>query len=229
MGRNRRTAAFWPAAFVLLLSTLGFASCASGPPEILGAEWTLEERPAQNADSPGPRWSLSVFARVHDPDGIDDLEGLWVVNDRSELSWSIDASSWTKKRLGNDDWIGAGGLRMPDGSGLPAGMYRVIVADLAGNRASYEFKLEIPDQPKAPPTATWDGARVGLSSQWQENYLLAYDASGSLIRTAVLPAGGAILAVLVGSVDLPRTRAFAVYGYDQASRCGAFSRRTTIQ
>lgn len=205
-----------------LLSLL--VSCTSGPPEILGLEWTVEERPPSSAAG-APGGSLAVFARVRDPDGIEDLDSLWVINDEAELDWRLGPSTWTRRELGEDEWIGAADLRMPDGSAPPPGRYRLLLADLAGNRAGYDFKIEVPAKVLPPPEPSWNGSRVGLSRPWPENYLLAYDGSGALIRGSSLPPGGADLEALVGSADAARTQAFAVYGYDQAARRGAYSPR----
>ena len=209
--------------FCVIFSTLTLVSCASGPPEILGVEWTLESKP--NPRTEDRQDDLSVFVRVHDSDGLDDIEAMWIIDDSAELSWSLGPSSWTRKSLGSDECLGASGLSMPDGEPLPPGRYRVVVADLAGNRASYDFTIAKVDDAERLPIPEWKGGRVGLVKAWPENYLLAYDAAGSLLRSAVLPASGASLASLVGTEDAKRTQAFAVYCYDPASRRGVFSKR----
>ncbi len=217
------------AALVLLCAFAALESCSSGPPEILGVEWTLESRPAQVAEDRTIGDDLAVFARVHDADGMDDIEALWIINDEKELSWTFGPSSWTRKSLGSDDWLGASGLTMPDASGPPPGRYRIVVADLAGNRASYDFNLGEYDDSKGLPLPDWKDGRVGLAKPWPENYLIAYDAAGSLLRSVLLPATGGSLASLVGTVDAKRTQAFALYGYDPVARRGAFSKRILVK
>lgn len=210
------------AALVSLLS-----ACASGPPEILGVEWTTTLRPGASGKT--QMWGLDVFARVHDPDGTDDIESMWVVDEQAELSWSLDSSTWTLRRLGDDDWMGAVGLRMADGSPLPAGRYRVEVADLAGNRASYEFKLEAADRGLEAPSVSLSDGLVKIAGAWPENYLLAYDAGGNLLRSSQFRGKSSSLAALVGTADESRTFAVAVYGYDAAARRGAYSTRIRVR
>ena len=205
------------------------SSCASGPPEILGVEWTLESRPATNQGSRTVQEDLSVFARVHDSEGLDDIEAMWVINDASELCWTLGPSSWTKRSLGSDDWLGASGLSMPDGLQPPMGRYRLIVADLAGNRAIYEFTIGESSEANGLPSPDWKDGRISLAKAWPENYLLVYDASGSLLRSAVISMAGGSLASIAGSADAARAQAFAIYGYDAASRRGAFSKRIPIR
>ncbi|MDA8409971.1 MAG: hypothetical protein M0001_06215 [Treponema sp.] len=212
------------AALALLL----FVSCASGPPEILGVEWTIESRPAGDSGNRSPHGDLAVFARVHDTEGMDDIEAMWILNDAAELCWTLGPSSWMNRRLGSDDWLGATGLSMPDGSAPPPGRYRAVVADLAGDRAVYEFTIDKVRPDAGLPAPEWKGGRVSLAGAWPENYLLAYDAAGGLLRSVVMSAGGGSLAALAGSADAGRTRAIAVYGYDPAKRRGAFSKRIPI-
>lgn len=207
---------------------LALVSCSSGPPEILGVEWNLETRPMAGGVRE-TRNDLAVFARIHDPDGVDDIESLWVIDDAAELTWHLGPSSWTKRSLGEEDWFGAAGLTMPDGSAPPPGHYRFVAADLAGNRVDYAFTISNLILAETLPVPEWKGGRVTLSARWPENYLLAYDAAGSLLRSAVLPREGGSLASIVGSVDASRTAAFAVYGYDPSNRRGAFSERISIR
>jgi len=213
----------------LLCAFTALESCSSGPPEILGVEWTLESRPMTGGTDRSVVDDLAVFARVHDADGMDDIEALWIINDAKELSWTFGPSSWSRKSLGSDDWLGASGLTMPDASGPPPGRYRIVVADLAGNRASYDFTLGNYDDSKGLPLPDWKEGRVGLAKPWPENYLVAYDSAGSLIRSVVFPAAGGSLASLVGTVDAKRTQAFALYGYDPVARRGAFSKRILVK
>ena len=227
--RNLRRAIRALGLAAIVVAPLLATACASGPPEILDVEWTLEERPTADEAASSTRDSLAVFARVHDPEGMDDIEAMWVIDDNAEIFWSLDPSSWTKKTLGDDTWLGASDLTMHDGSVPPPGMYRVVVADLAGDRVSTEFKLDTGGASKTLPKADWRDGSVDVSTSWPENYLLAYDAAGGLIRDAVIGGKGGGLASLVGTIDAARTRAFAVYGYDPASRTGAFSARVRVR
>ncbi len=74
-----------------------------------------------------------------------------------------------------------------------------------------------------------NGERLDLVDPWAENYLLAYDAGGNLIRNAAMKGGGLNLASLIGTADAARCSAIGVYGYDPASRRGGYSARMAIR
>ncbi len=76
--------------------------------------------------------ALSLFVRPDDPDGFDDLAELYLIDDQEELFWRLDPDTWQKSGSG-DSWIGSNGLVLPDGAPLPAGEYRLLLRDLAGN------------------------------------------------------------------------------------------------
>ena len=147
MGRRaprQRTTARRCARLAAALSAAALApaallsSCGGEPPELRAVEWRLELRPAEG----GAYESLSVFANLRDPDGIEDIEALWLVADGAELSWTIDDAKWLRRDEGGETWIGAAGLAMGDYGSLPRGDYRLVAADLAGRRAERRFTLE---------------------------------------------------------------------------------------
>jgi len=178
--------------------------------------------------------SLSVFANVKDSDGPEDLEALWLVADGAELSWTMDASNWTRREEAGETWFGAAALAMPDFGALPRGEYRVVAADLAGRRVERPFDLP-PDPrgraegagpPYPLPRVTWKAGKVAVDSAWPETILLAYDGAGALLRGVAARAGDNELAALFGAEDAGRAAALASYGYDPARRIGAYSWKT---
>ncbi len=211
----------WSEAAILVLLSLSSMACSGGPPEILKVEWVLESRPIAASSYE----SLSVFVDLRDPDGMEDIEALWILSDSGEFYWMLDASSWTKKSEGGDTWLGAADLALPDRKPLPRSSYRVVVADLAGARAVREFRLEETGHAKALPKLSIQGNVTTLESEWEENYILAFDAAGTLIRGAVMVGKTGKLDGLLGTNDASRTSAIAVYGHDPAIRQGAFSAR----
>jgi hypothetical protein len=208
-------------AVPLLLLLLGLASCTGGPPEILRVEWNLETRPIGSSSYE----SLSVFADVRDPDGPEDIEAMWILSDRGECYWTLGGSTWTRQTEGGDTWIGAADLALPDRGPLPRATYRVVVGDLAGGRSESQFKLEADTAEKAPPRLAVLGNTITIDSMWGENYLLAYDAAGANLRTAVIGGRTGKLDALLGTVDAGRAATVAVYGYDAAARRGSFTAR----
>ncbi|MFZ4615702.1 MAG: hypothetical protein ACOYM2_05805 [Rectinemataceae bacterium] len=224
-GRNRGRRGGSLMALVSAWAFVALSGCSSGPPELLRVDWILETRP----EGPQSHESLSVFADVRDPDGIEDLEAIWIINDQAEILWSLDSSTWASRSVGGDTWLGSADLTMADRGPIPRGQWRLVVADLAGNRVSQDF-LVAPDLAgKAAPRALFEGGKLRLAARWPENFLLAYDGAGALIRTVVIPAGTVELERLVGTADYPRIQALAVYGFDSPANRGGFSPRIKVK
>jgi len=200
-----------------------FGACTSGPPEILRLEWTLDSRPGEGGSG---YESLTLFANVRDPDGIDDLEALWVLDDSSERYWSLGPSSWVKKNSGDDVWIGSSNLCLPDRSPLSRRPWRVVVSDLSGNRGSLDFRIEeeTREMPALPRLALSEGAYT-LESFWPENYLVAYDGAGAVLRSVTLQAKAGRLERALGTADSARAVTVAAYGCDPGAHRGAWSPR----
>jgi hypothetical protein len=123
----------YPLLFALLLP-----ACVGKPPEILRLQWQLVLVSDQEL---GREFiTLSLFVRPNDPDGFDDLAELYLINDEQELFWKLPSDSW-QKSAGTEPWIGSNGVRLPDGSPLPAGEYRVLLRDVGGDSVEQSFRL----------------------------------------------------------------------------------------
>lgn len=85
--------------------------------------------------------TLTVFARVSDADGLEDLAALFVMNDQAQLFWRLTPQDWVIDRSGAGVWIGSTALAMPEDEPVPAGVYRVIVQDVAGQTAEVRFRI----------------------------------------------------------------------------------------
>ncbi len=85
--------------------------------------------------------TLTVFARVSDDDGLQDLEAVFVMHDGSQLFWRLTPDNWVIDRSGPGVWIGSTALAMPPDEGVPAGAYRVIVQDAGGQTAETGFRI----------------------------------------------------------------------------------------
>ena len=86
--------------------------------------------------------TLTLFARVSDADGLDNLDALYVMNDQSQLFWRLTPEDWVVDRSDSGTWIGSTALAMPEDEPLPAGVYRVIVQDIAGQTAEDSFRID---------------------------------------------------------------------------------------
>ena len=93
--------------------------------------------------------TLTLFARVSDADGLDDLDALYVMNDEAQLFWRLTPEDWVVDRSDSGTWIGSTALAMPSDEPLPAGVYRVIVQDIAGQTAEESFRVTSSTGPEA--------------------------------------------------------------------------------
>lgn len=211
------------APLLSLALLLSFASCGMEPPEILSSEWRIESRPSKQ----GSYESLSVFANAKGSDPASDLESLVVVNDEAGLSWKIIDSNWTLQKEGSDTWIGASDLAMADYKPLPRGEYRLVITNLAGQRAEASFSLQETAGRYPAPVLSSVSGRLKIDSGWPQSFLLCYDASGGLVDAREITSGNYEVAGLFKTPALGRVSSFAVYGYDSRQHCGAYSWRVT--
>jgi hypothetical protein len=183
-----------PAAVLLAAVILLLPSCAGQPPEILRVSWQINL--VEDRDQGLVYAALSLFVKPHDPDGIDDLGELYLINDKEELYWALDSTTWLKSGSGADTWIGANGIRLPDGSPLPAGEYRILLRDVGG--ASTEQTILLPAfaaeraRPFLPQAVIRD-REIRLSGKARSFQLWLYDREGRYV--AAYPVQGRIQAL----------------------------------
>jgi hypothetical protein len=128
-------------AFIILL--LLFTGCTRKPPEIHQIFWQLTI--CKNVESSGTYEQLSLFVSAGDPDGIEDLEKIYLLNDKEELYWEINSGSWHKAEVHGETWIGSNTLIMYDRSPFPEGDYRIMLQDIGGEYVEKVFSLNVPN------------------------------------------------------------------------------------
>ena len=155
-------------------------SCSENPPEIEQLFWQsnrindLEENRIYD--------TLSVFVQVTDEDGIEDIESLYLINDKEDLFWKTENGNLVIKENKNITWIGSSRLKMHDFSMFPSGDYRVLVLDEAGERVETSFILknsgEMPEKDKFPSLKI-SGNNVTADNK--TDVLWMYSAEGNII------------------------------------------------
>ncbi len=126
---------------IILIGTLiPISGCTGKPPEIVRVFWQINLVDDQEKDI--LYQSLTLFVQANDPDGFEDLEEIYLINDSEELFWCIDSESWLKSTSGDATWIGSSTISMPDGSPLPAGEYRILLQDIGGDEAEQTIFLK---------------------------------------------------------------------------------------
>ena len=161
-----------------LLAAGLMSSCAGKPPEILRVLWQVTLVDDRELDA--HYTALSLFIRPNDPDGLDDLAELYLINDQEQLFWRLDPDTWQKSGSG-DSWIGSNGLVLPDGAPLPAGEYRLLLRDLGGDSA--EQTLELPAVGQAElerllPRVEVRAGEIRVQGRGMARQLWLYDAKG---------------------------------------------------
>lgn len=226
-GAGRRPST-WPLALAALAAfALSAASCAESPPRLVSTSYRLIFAAIDEAGTVGER--LSAFASVSDGDGVDDIEALYVVSDSAELSWTLDADSWTRRDDGAAVWLGSNELEAQDGL-IPRGRYRMIIVDKGGKRSETEFALRAPPSPAyPPPRARVESGSLIVASGYAVNTALFTDPGGNVVGSVPVRAGRNELSELAkGAAWLGSASHVSVYGYDAKSETGGLSWKTRM-
>jgi hypothetical protein len=200
-------------------------ACGGKPPEMPAVEWRLEQRPSPS----GPYESLWVFASVKDSEGIDDIDSLYVVNDKAAIDWRLTNANWIKRTEGGDSWIGGAGLAMNDYGPIPRGTYRAVTVNAAGEQAEKSFPVDGDFPSYGAPRLELSKRSLSLRSSWPETLVLGFDGTGALIGTSSWTGVAGDLADFFGSDVAARLAALQVYGYEPSLRMGAYSERMAVK
>jgi hypothetical protein len=122
---------------------------------------------------------------VADADGIEDVDLLYILQDKHELLWELDADGWRKFENGEEVWIGSNNIRMNDGSTFPRALYRLIVIDRSGERSADEFFInadEVEVELSAFPRASISDDTITLEGNFAEFTLWFYDDTGGQVK-----------------------------------------------
>ncbi len=173
-------------ALVSLLAVLYFGACSQAAPSLLSVELRLV---SQAADMGAYKERLSFFVLAADDDGIIDLDELYLLNDQSQLFWSLDASEWIRVDAPGQTWLGSHSLAMPQGDAFPRGLYRAVLIDKSGERAERQTALDVDEGTAKPlPLFTIENGRYSIVSDYQSNSIVFYDGAMKIIETKPFPA-----------------------------------------
>lgn len=199
--------------------------CTGKPPEILRVFWQVNL--VEDRERGAVYQSLSLFLRPRDPDGFEDIEEVYLVNDAEELFWRLDAGSWRQSGSGDETWIGSNAIRLPDGSALPSGEYRVLLRDVGGDSAEQSLQIQAPPVEQArlhlPDVSVRDGS-VLISGRAASYQLWLYDSAGAFVGSRPALPGATPTASLLA--DFPVLRggfSMKVYAYVPGLRIGVIS------
>ena len=139
----------------LTLGTLLLGSCQAHAPEVRAVVFELTL--IDDREQAIVYESASLYLRVFDSDGAEDLDALYLVHDVSELFWELSTDRWVMREIDEDVWVGADRLTMPGLARFPSGQYRLIIRDLAGEEV--ELTIPVADHPSegGRPNVTLSG------------------------------------------------------------------------
>ena len=220
--KDKNLRSLLPIALFLFL----LAGCNSEPPEILHQYWQINIR--EDTVRRMTYEQLSLFLKVADDDGFDDLDSLYLINDAAELFWEIDSSEWITGNMDEgegENWIGSNTITMQDLSGFPRGEYRVVLIDAAGERVEKEIYISTPtfSLDRLPfPSATIGEENVSFISSFKIKNVWVYDESGSFIKT-YRTSRSAMSRQAVSSGKNPEDVTFYLYVFDESRDVGLIS------
>lgn len=212
------------AALVLVLAAGFTVACAGKPPEIQRVLW--QETLVDDREVNTRYTALSLFIKPADPDGIDDLAELYLIDDTGELYWRLESSSWQKSGSG-EPWIGSNGLRLPDGSPFPAGEYRLLLRDLGGESAEQALRLpavSLEELQRLVPRVEVRAGQIRVAARGQARQLWLYDSKGAYLTIRPLTGDSQPVAELLAAYpQLAAGFRFKVYVASGRQSIGALS------
>jgi hypothetical protein len=208
----------------LLLLTLLF-SCTGQPPEIARIFWQLNI--VENREQNLTYQRLSLFIKPNDPDGFEDIEEVFLINDQQELLWHLEAESWAQSGAEQDIWIGSNALQMPDGASFPAGEYRILLRDVGGDSAEQSIRLQLLSLKQAKrymPAVTVEKGKITVTGDAPIYQLWLYDAAGRYVNPIPLSGDSiAVETIMQSQKELRGGFSFKVYGFVKNQNLGVTS------
>lgn len=209
------------AAIVVAAAGLAVSSCSTTPPEIAQTFWQLNL--VHNPQTGASHERLSFFVQVANTNGVSDLGSIYLLEDKSEIYWRLDPSNWDTSNRNGELWVGSNFLRMPGASPIPRGSYRVLVNNLAGERATGSIFVSA-DHLEASkvsfPTVSQKGGRVTVEGRGGDTALWLYNLEGSFLGSRPKhPAGYPIASLSAGQGRSVQLTVYA-YEYDKSCGCG---------
>ena len=223
---------FYKVSSALIILTVFFillfiAGCSENPPEIYQTFWQVNI--FNNRENKLTYPQLSLFIQVHDPDGFEDLDEIYLINDKKELFWRLDSESWIEVTEEDENWIGSNTLSLPHPSMDFTGKYRLLLLDAGG--ASAEKVIIINYSPTSFselhfPEAELPGGMINLAKRnGSMEYTLWIYGNDERFRSAFKTSDGSIAidSILKAHGDLANGFYFFIYQQQKEADFGLIS------
>ena len=167
------------AAFLLCAVTALFSvSCSRTKPEISFGFIQLVQYEAETR----PLERFSFFIIAEDEDGLENLEELYLYNDREQLRWLVKSDDWITIINDGVTWIGTRSIALLNNESLPLGQYRAVLVNKGGEKSERYFSFD--SQVRYPfPSLAISEDRYTVNSDWPNNRLVGYDGEGNYVST----------------------------------------------
>jgi hypothetical protein len=167
----------------LIFIFTGFFSCSKAEPRIVYGFIDLTYYQVRG----NPEERYSFFILPEDDDGVENLDELYLYNDREGLRWFFTSDDWIKHEENGKTWIGSRSIAMYDNIQLPRGQYRAVLVNKGGESTERKFTYDGPETPPYvfPSLSIGEGS-YHISSQYPVNYFICYDQQGKIIQTIQL-------------------------------------------
>jgi len=168
---------------LFLLVVLFLVNCESNPPEIVNVFWhfTYRKDVLLNTEST----DLALFINAKDADGPEDLETIYLFNDKEEYYWEINSDNWFK----GNPWIGTNSIRMPDGSAVPDGNYRVVLQDVGGEKAEESVRIYTSQSARQYPKVVLNEGMLTVTGTQSAYALRIYNNNHKYISNYIITNG----------------------------------------
>jgi len=198
------------ATFSVVLSI----SCTKSAPQIIYGYLQL----VVYKDMDGPQEYFSFFIMPEDEDGIDNLDELYLYNDKEQLCWNIKNDEWQHYTINEKEWIGTRSFTVREGN-LPRGLFRAVLISKSGEKTERTFTYDGNVRYPFPEIEISNGI-YNIKSQWTANRLVCYDNTGAYVATVDLSSKTGS----VSALGLPsNARTAALWAEDEANFCSAFT------
>ncbi len=165
-----------------------------------------------------PREQYSFFILPQDDDGMENLDELYLYNDREQLRWLLKSDEWVTYTEDDKTWIGTRSIAVQEGK-LPRGVFRAELVNKGGERGERNFTFDAAARFDFPELEI-EGGMYTINSDWPVNRLVCYDRSGNYSSTITLPS----LSGSVSSLNLPSSvYTAALWAEDEAYFTSAFT------
>jgi hypothetical protein len=134
-----------------------------------------------------PQERFSIFVIAEDDDGLENLKELQFINDREGLEWILDSEDWIHYEESGRHWIGSRSIAMTGNGILPRGQYRAVLVNKGGEKTERTITFDAPESSRFPyPSLQIVEGNYSINSSYPENFFIAYDQQGNLLRTIAI-------------------------------------------